>query len=203
VPARESVSAGLVVRPDQLCLPFALRSADPDATRAMRAIEAAASELHAKLRAIDAKFALRMRGVAASALGSKKDGDATSRPMAVVADGVFEVPLDPGSDYWARSRLVAWLSAFTAGETDARAASPVHATFEPAHVQVAAPESFRARLTEAWVHHAREFAAAARAGDAPLVLDDCAPPGEIAQRAISNEEVALSLTVTCKLSARR
>jgi hypothetical protein len=203
VPAREAVSAGLVVRPDQLCLPFALRSTDADATRAVRAIEAVTAELQAKLRAVDPKFTLRMRGVVASPLGTKKEGDASVHPMGVVADGVFEVPLDPGADYWARSRLVAWLSAFTAAECDARAATPVHASFEAPRMQVASPDAFRAKLTEAWVRQAREFASAAHAGDVALVLDDCAPPGEITERAISNEEVGLSLTVTCKLVARK
>jgi hypothetical protein len=210
VPARESVTTGLVVRPDQLCLPFALRSSDPDAAHALRAIETAAGELHAKVRAVDPKFRLRMRGVAASALAPQKERDATVRPMALVADGALEVPLDPAADYWARSRLLAWLSAFAASETDARANGPVHATFEAPRMQVAAPEAYRARLTDAWVQHAREFAAAARdlaaggrAVEAPLVLDDCAPPGEIAQRAISNEEVGLSLTVACRLVARK
>src|SRR5689334_3285586 len=51
VPGREIVTAGLVVRPDLLCVPFAVRVIDPASDHAVAAAEAAVNDLGQKLRA--------------------------------------------------------------------------------------------------------------------------------------------------------
>ena len=63
------------------------------------------------------------------------------------------------------------------------------------------PESYRGKLTELWVQRARAFAAAAQAREAPLYVLDCAPPGDIVQKQRSLEEIALSLSLTCRLGS--
>jgi hypothetical protein len=56
---------------------------------------------------------------------------------------------------------------------------------------------------EQWVKRARAFADAAQSPAAPLQMTDCAAPGEVAQRAVSNEEVALSLSIACHIDVAR
>ncbi len=129
-------------------------------------------------------------------------------------DGAFELPLAEGLDYWARTRLVASIEGAIARETirkeegeapapAANAAPVVKASFSSAQAQVKEPEAYRARLVDQWVKRARIFTDAAQSPAAPLLITDCATPGEIAQRSVSNEEVALSLSISCRIDSPR
>ncbi len=204
VPARESVTSGLVVRPDQLCVPFAVHVLDADADHGVSVAQAAIGEVTARLRAAaGGAGVVRMRGIAiapAIAHQQKKVDEPEHTVIAVVSDGTLEIPLT-GADYWARSRLVAALVAASKIESDARAMSTAKVTFELPQMKVADPEVHRAKLTKAWVERARSFADAASTPGAPLVLADCAIPGDITQRHVSTEEVALTLTIGCRLDA--
>jgi hypothetical protein len=68
-------------------------------------------------------------------------------------------------------------------------------------VAVKDTESYRGKLTELWVQRARAFASAAQAHQAPLYLLDCSRPGDIRQKQQSLEEIALSLSMTCRLGS--
>jgi hypothetical protein len=207
VPSREAVTAGFVVRPDLACFPFALRTIAADAPGAVQGLKEAADALSQRIAAAGgAGVKVRMRGFAISPSGHEKaEGAQAKRQLAAVADGAFDVPLPAGLDYWGRSRLIASIGTALSDEIAARKEKEkgVKLSVEPVKLQVSDPEVHRAKLVEQWVKRARAFAEAAKEGAAPLQVLDCAPPGEIAQRSISNEEVGLTLSITCKLDAPR
>lgn len=202
VPARETVSAGIVVRPDLVCVPFAVRVTDDDANAGVAAAHAATDQIVARLRAAAGNAgALKMRGVAVAPAGKSKAGD--KEGYAVVVDGAFEVPMPTSFDFWARSKLVSALVAASKQEMDAHAGAAAKVSFEMPQMRVADPEAHRAALTKQWIERARAFSEAAQGtSSGPLALVDCAAPGEIAQRNVSTEEVALSLSIACRLDAR-
>lgn len=203
VPAREQVTAGIVVRPDLVCLPFAIHALDTDADKAVALAQGLASELAQKLKAIAPTGAIRMRGVAVSPTSGKMKADEKDAPVfALVADGAFEVAMPESMDYWARSKLVAAFVAASRKEADARKDQPLKISFEAPNMRVTDPEVFRGKLTKQWVERAKAFAEAAQSSTSPLLLVDCAAPGEIAQRHVSNEEVSLTLSVSCRLDSR-
>lgn len=208
VPAREQVTAGIVVRPDLLCLPFAVHAIDGDADKAVSFAQGVAAELLQKLRAIAPTGSMRMRGIAVSPTyghGKSKEEKETAS-FALVADGAFEVALPESLDYWARSKLVSAMVAASKREMEARKEPPITLSFETPYMRVVDPEVHRPKLTKQWVERARAFADAAQSTQSttmPLFLVDCAAPGEIAQRPISNEEVGLTLAVSCRLDAKK
>lgn len=203
VPAREQVIAGIVVRPDLLCLPFAIHAADADADKALASAQALASELTQKLKALAPAGATRMRGIAVSPSVIQQTTSKEEAPaFALTADGVFEVALGE-TDFWTRTKLIAAFVTLSKREHDARKDQLVKVSFEQPNMRVTDPEAFRAKLTKQWVERAKAFADAAQTATTPLALVDCAAPGEIAQRPISNEEVGLTLSVSCRLDARK
>lgn len=203
VPAREQVTAGIVVRPDLLCVPFAVHVLDADPDKAVGLAQGLVNDIVAKLKAVAPNGVLRMRGIAVSPTygngKTKEEKDAMS--FALVADGVFETPLADNVDYWARSKLISSLVAVTKKEHDSRKEPPITLSFEMPNMRVADPEIHRAKLTKQWVERARAFATAAQTTTTPLALVDCQAPGEIAQRHISTEEVGLTLSVSCRLDS--
>ena len=221
VPQHERVTAGIVVRPDLVCFPFAIRTTALDSEKAIAALRAAVEALGQRVgAATGGALKVRMRGFAiAPARATKKSGG--EEELAATADGAFELPLAEGLDFWARSRLVASIEAAIAREratssyegtsskeaeapaTAANAAPVVKVSFSPAQPQVKEPEAYRSRLVDQWVKRARLFTDAAQSSAAPLQITDCATPGEIAQHSVSNEEVALSLSITCRIDTPR
>jgi hypothetical protein len=204
VPNRAAVQADLVIRPDVLVLGFALKETDADPQRALAAAHAAANDLAHRLgEATAGAAAIKMCGAAFHPAGTGKSDEEPAATSAVV-DGEIEVRLAPDLDYWARSRLVAAITQLTREVTAAAGAAKDGrrgASFEAPSARVKDPEAHRAALTDRWLRRARSFAEAAQAAQAPLLLLDCAPPGAIDQRAISLEEVGLSLSVACRLDA--
>lgn len=218
VPQHETVTAGIVVRPDLVCFPFALRTTAPSSEKAVAALRAEVDALAKRLgAATGGALKVRMRGFAIAPAGTKKHGG-EAEELAATADGAFDLPLAEGLDYWARVKLVASIQGVITRETAAsydptsskEAAAPapnaapvVKASFSPAQPQVKEPEAYRARLVDQWVKRAWIFTDAAQSPAAPLAINDCATPGEIAQRSVSDEEVALSLSITCRIDAPR
>lgn len=201
VPAREQVTAGIVVRPDLACVPFAVHVLDADPDKAVAIAQGVVNELVSKLRVAAPNGVLRMRGIAVNptqGYGKTKEAQAETT-FALVADGVFEAPLAETADYWARSKMISAFVAISKKEHEARKEPPVTLSFEMPNLRVADPELHRAKLTKQWVERARAFATAAQTTTTPLTLVDCQAPGELAQRHISTEEVGLTLTVSCRL----
>ncbi|MFS8068795.1 MAG: hypothetical protein ACMG6S_20740 [Byssovorax sp.] len=215
VPQHETVTAGIVVRPDLVCFPFALRTTALDSDKAVAALRAAVDGLGQRVgAATGGALKVRMRGFAIAPAGTTKKSGGGEEDLAATVDGAFELPLAEGLDYWARTRLVASIEGAIARETirkeegeapapAANAAPVVKASFSSAQPQVKEPEAYRARLVDQWVKRARIFTEAAQNPAAPLLITDCATPGEIAQRSVSNEEVALSLSITCRIDSPR
>lgn len=202
VPAREVVSAGLVVRPDLLCVPFVVSVVDFDPEKSVAKAQAISTTIGQRFASVAAGGTVRMRGSAvAPTYGFGKSAKSDPPAWALTADGVFEVPLAATLDYWARTRLVAAIVAAAKTET-AAAGEGVKLAFEAPQLRVADPEAHRARLTKAWVERTRSFAETAQTPGATLAIVDCAAPGDITQRSISTEEVALTLAVSCKLDVR-
>jgi hypothetical protein len=199
VPHREQVTAGLVVRPDLACIPFALRTTAETSEKAVASLKDKIGEIAQRVGATaGGGMRVRMRGFALALAGTKK-ASGGEEELAATADGAFDLPLAEGLDYWARSRLVAAVQAAIAKEVAACAGGPVRASFEAPQLQVHDPEAFRGKLMEQWVKRARAFADAAQNPATTLQITDCTAPGEIAQRAISSEEVALSLAISCRI----
>ena len=134
--------------------------------------------------------------------GRGKVGEAAGA-FRVLLEGRIEVALAPALDYWKRSALVVALAEVTDWYEAARVAKTADRGVSLSRTQVIVknPESYRGKLTELWVQRARAFAAAAQAREAPLYVLDCAPPGDIVQKQRSLEEIALSLSVTCRLGS--
>ena len=201
VPAREQVTAGIVVRPDLLCVPFAVHVIDADPDKAVGIAQGVVNEIVAQFKAAAPSGVLRMRGIGVNptqGYGKTKEAQEQTS-FALVADGVFEVPLADNLDYWARSKLLSTLVALSKKQHDARKEPPITTSFEMPNMRVADPEMHRTKLTKQWVERARAFATAAQTTAMPLNLVDCQAPGEIAQRHISTEEVGLTLSVSCRL----
>jgi hypothetical protein len=219
VPQHETVTAGIVVRPDLVCFPFALRTTAPDSEKAVAALRAAVDALGQRVgAATSGALKVRMRGFALAPAGTTKRSGGEEDELAATVDGAFELPLAEGLDYWARTRLVASIEGAIAKEeatsygavSSKRAEAPapgappvVKASFSAAQPQVKDAEAYRARLVDQWVKRARIFTDAAQSPAAPLLITDCATPAEIAQHGVSNEEVALSLAITCRIDGPR
>lgn len=216
VPQHETVTAGIVVRPDLVCFPFALRTTALDSEKAVAALRAAVEELGKRVgAATGGALKVRMRGFAIAPARTSKKSGGEQEELAATVDGAFELPLAEGLDYWARTRLMAAIEAAIARETAAsykeaeaavaaaNAAPVVKVSFSSAQPQVKEPEAYRVRLVDQWVKRARIFTDAAQSSAAPLLITDCATPGEIAQRSVSDEEVALSLAITCRIDTQR
>ncbi|MGZ5968482.1 MAG: SIMPL domain-containing protein [Polyangiales bacterium] len=205
VPARELVSAGVVVRPDLVCVPFAVHVLDGDADKAVATAHALVDEVTSHLRAAaGGAGVVKMRGIAVSPVASaKKSGSDEVKSYALVADGSFEVPLAAALDFWGRSKLVSALVASSRKDVDAHLEGPAKVSFETPQMRVHDPEVHRPALTKQWIERARAFAEAAQGpSQGPLALVDCQAPGEIAQHHVSTEEVALTLSIACRLDAR-
>lgn len=196
VPAHEPIFADVVVRPDLLAMNFAVRSAGKSPEEALAAAKA-------EVEAIRGKMASFGGGVAVRLCGFRSERDAEEKARAIV-DGVVEIPLEASADYWARAAMTAKISALNAPPEP-----PSKKTLEEGSITafsapkflVRDPEKYRAELTKKWVERARVFAQHAEEGRAPLSLVRCEPPQQIAQSAISFEEIALSLRMVCQLDA--
>jgi hypothetical protein len=129
---------------------------------------------------------------------------ATPPTFRVEIEGRVEIALAPDLDYWKRSALLVAmveLSGSYARASRDKTPGSNDVWLGQMRVVVRTPESYRAKLTEQWVQRTHAFAAAAQAREAPLYLLDCAPPGEITQKQVGLEEVALGLVVNCRLGS--
>lgn len=200
VPHRTRVtdSARLTVRPDLLRVGFAVREVGSTPSAALRAARAKVDGVSAELvKATRPNAVIKVKSftLARNTRGGKLVDISAS------VDGVLEVPLRADEDFWVRTQLHASLieaaqrliDAYS-GQDGVRAVS-----FETPEAQLADPEQHRAELIERWVARARQFASAAQAGSAPLVIRDCTPPAQVVQTSHSFDEVSLELAIGCRI----
>jgi hypothetical protein len=198
------LQAGLVVRPDMLVMEVRIQKDDANAGGALALAQLAVADLTTRLQRATSGAAMFIPcGTQVTPVGGKGQVAATAGAFRVLLEGRIEVALAPQLDYWKRSALVValaevadWYEAARAAKTPDRGVS-----LSRTQVIVKNPESYRGKLTDLWVQRARAFAAAAQTREAPLYLLDCAPPGDIVQKQRSLEEIALSLSVTCRLGS--
>jgi hypothetical protein len=205
------VDAALVARPDGLVMEARIQTEDATAARALAQAQTAAGDLVTRLQQATSGVAtLTMCGTTVRPMTGKiSKAVAASGPsdaFEVTLEGRIEIGLAADLDYWKRSALVAALAELADSYDRAREAARSagkgdRVSLSGMRVVIKNPESHRGKLTELWVQRARAFAAAAQAHDAPLYLLDCAPPGDIVQKERSLEEIALTLSVSCRLGS--
>jgi len=138
---------------------------------------------------------------------ASKSGDASpSTPssaepplFAVALQGALEYALPPTQDYWERARLVARIDGLREkiiGSTRADN-SPYEASIEAPRIAVRDPEAVRGELLTRWVAKRKQFAHEAKSADLAVAIDACRPPADIVVRALSLEEVELTLPIDC------
>lgn len=196
VPSHEPIFADVIVRPDLLAINFAVRSAGKSPEEALAAAKTEVDTIRGKIASLGGASSLRLCG-----FRSERDSEEKAR---AIVDGVVEISLDASTDYWARAAMMAKVSAMTTPlEAPSKKALDEGsiAAFSSPKFLLRDPEKYRAELTKKWVERAKVFAQQAEEGRAPLSLVRCEPPQQIAQSAISFEEIALSLRMACQLDA--
>lgn len=212
VPARSNPS-DFIVRPDTLQIAFVLTDRGADPQKILADLKTRAEAIAQRLKeAAGATIATKMCGASTSAVhgGGKALSDAEAATTYVVrVDGSVDITLPAEQDYWARSQSIAALvkatielHAATKGP-DKDSPTTLSAGFSEPRPLVKDTEKYRPNLLARWTQRARELAAAAQSDKAPLAVVDCTPPGDVEQRVVSLEEIALTLPVSCKLSALR
>lgn len=144
-----------------------------------------------------------MCGASTSAIAGGKALSDEPPSYQVRVDGSIEIKLAPEQDYWARSQLMAALAKVTREiAASLKSADPhIDVAFSELLPLVKDASQHRAKLLSRWALRARELAQLAQIDKAPLAVTDCSPPGEVEQRVVSLEEIALVLQVSCKLTA--
>ncbi len=194
--------AGLVARADTLVMDARIEKEDPSASRALALAQEAAADLSTRLQQVAAGAAtFTPCGTKLTPVVGKGKRTGPTEAFNIVIEGRIDVALAPDVDFWKRSALVVALGELTDRYENERMKTGKGVLLSGMHVIVKNPEGYRSKLTELWVQRARAFATAAQAHEAPLYLLDCATPGEITQQQRSIEEVALSLSVSCRLGS--
>jgi hypothetical protein len=195
------VESDKTVRPDVLVVRFSLRQETDSSEQALLALKAAVDRyVRAAAEATKAEVVPRLAGFGVETSYARKlASDSAARGQAVV-HGALEVALPATLDFWGRSALVAKLLELARTTATEAEKQNLVASFADPVPSLRDPESHRADLLERWVKRTRAFTATAQAESAPLVPVECTPPGAVQQRAVSLEEVALTLPVSCRLA---
>ncbi|MHB8877238.1 MAG: hypothetical protein ACYC8T_26365 [Myxococcaceae bacterium] len=189
-PTREVTRGSKTVKPDLATWSFVFSSGGSD--KAFAPLRPAVEDLGRRLK--DASGGAATVRPLGAAVGSGPE-------LTVTADGVVELSLKEGLDFWERARLVAAVDSILRAVTQtARTGKGPKFSYQLVAITVKNPESFREELTRAWAQQVRSFIAAAAA---PLQVTDCAAPGPVEATPRSLEQVDLSLSIDCRLSAGR
>lgn len=206
----QSARGDLIVKPDLVCVPFVLRTEVLDSKAGLDLLEQASKSVSKRFDSATSGAArTKMLGATVHGISHTKLSSSDGKPTFVVTvDGLIEMPIAADADYWARARLVASLvSASKAKEPLVAVAGEgqpdIDVAFGAPELKVRDPESHRAELIKRWVERARGFASAAESQAAPLSIVNCEPPATINVTPISVEQVALSLSVQCRIDVAR
>ncbi|QRN95542.1 hypothetical protein JRI60_41855 [Archangium violaceum] len=202
VPEAVAVDSDKTVRPDMLVVRFSLRQETDSSEKALPVLKAAVDRyVRAAAEATKSEVVPRLSGfgVEAAGYGRKMSSDSSARGQ-VVVHGALEVALPATLDFWGRSALVAKLLELARTTATEAEKQELVASFADPAPALRDPESHRAELLELWVKRTRAFTATAQVESAPLAPVECTPPGAVQQRAVSLEEVALTLPVSCRLA---
>ncbi|WP_257452964.1 hypothetical protein [Archangium lipolyticum] len=201
VPEVAAVESDKTVRPDVLVVRFSVSQETGSLEQALPVLKAAVDRyVRAAAEATKSEVVPRLAGFGVQETGYGRKISSDSSTRYAVVHGSLEVALPATLDFWGRSALAAKLhelSRTTASEAEKQ---KLFASFVGPVPALRDPESHRAELLELWVKRTRAFAATAQAESAPLAPVECTPPGAVQQRAVSLEEVALTLPVSCRLA---
>lgn len=198
---RVPATQGIPVRPDVLTTLFAARVVEVDPDRAVLVLKAACEILLRRMREVHPSAALRMSTLEIGRdLASKARDDLSTRVNAAI-----DIALSVDMDWWNRAQISAAVSVLSRSlSVEARKQKPViDVIFQQPAALVRDPEKHRAELLRRWVARARELAAIAQSEGAPLYVVDCDPPGDVAQHAVSVDEVRLTLDLGGKVDVLR
>jgi hypothetical protein len=204
VPRRErpTDSVRLIVRPDLYTLGFGVREVRETPQQALEAAHALSVWVEGALRAVLGDSATtRPKGLSLHKI--KNAGKHLG--FSATIDSVLDVRLAATKDFWARSRSYAFILETTRALSQSASSprEPLRAvSFEAPSVRVEDPEVYRDELVKRWVQRARAFASAAESEHARLEIVDCAPPGPVAQRELSFDEVTLELDIHCRVDVK-
>jgi hypothetical protein len=187
--------AGILASPDLVEVPFAI-SVEGEGGAAIAALEPEARAVAERIKAATGRpvstrmKTMRFENVAYAKMESPR--------RQTIAEGCVEVDVSKDTDFWARARVLASISA--AAPADHVVTKETHrTTFGSAIPRVRDPEVHRKALVERWMERSRGFIDASGAG--PMRLSDCAPPVEIRQSPVGTDQVLLSLPASCKLAS--
>ena len=181
---------GLAVRPDVLLVAVSARIEDASPVQAVSLLRAAAAKLEARIVEFHANAAVSARKLDLGRLVADK---ASKAPFAdAQLDGVLRVPLDESADYWARAELVAKISEMLRSLTVewAKGKPPIRLGFRQPVPRVQDVTEHKVELTTQYAAQLRALTGAADKGHHFTHWDI---PDEVAQHAVSLEEVRLSL----------
>jgi hypothetical protein len=181
---------GLTARPDVLVVPVTARVEDVAPTQAVALLRAAAAALHTRATALHPGAELSPRRLDLGRHNSEKAAKTASGDAQL--DGVLLVPLDPGADFWARAELVARITETLRALTLelSRPKTPVKLGFRPPVARVRDTAAHKAELTGRFQAQLR---ALTEGPGERLGAGGWEIPDEVAQQAVSLDEVRLSL----------
>jgi hypothetical protein len=181
---------GLAVRPDVLLVAVSARIEEITPAQAVSVFKAAAKKLESRIVEVHAKAKLSAKKLDLGRLIADK---ASKAPYAdAQLDGVLHVPLDESADYWARAELVARISEMLRGLTVewAKAKPPIRLAFRGPVARVQDVTPHKVELTNRYCAQLRALTGGAEKGQ---LLGNWDIPDEVAQTAVSLEEVRLTL----------
>jgi hypothetical protein len=200
VPVVSAVEADKVVRPDVLTVRFAVRQETEFPVQALSALKAAVDRyVRAVAEATKAEVVPHLTGFAADSGYSRKlsSGDAA---MSYGVHGSLELAMPATLDFWGRTELVAKLLQVARASATEAEKQNLRFSFEQPAPALRDAEAHRAALLKRWAERTRTFALSTQSEGAPLAPVECTPPGEVQQKPLSLEEVALTLPVSCRLA---
>lgn len=188
---------GLVVRPDVLLIGVSARVEEVSPTQAVAILKNTAAKLQTRAIELHSGADLSARKLDLGRTTTDKASKASFADAQL--DGVLSIPLDNSLDYWARAELVAKLTEMLRSFTVEvyKAKTSVRFGFRAPVPRVRDVTAHKNELT---ARYAAQWRALAGEGDKMRAPASWEIPDEVAQAAVSLEEVRLALVPTRKFS---
>ncbi len=201
------VDADLVVRPDQVCLPFAVTVRGTDAQDAIAKAKAVVDDIKGKAGAVEASVLVRVDDIRSSVdTGGKKVGDHVVEGVIVVVNGAVVAALGDG-DAFSRAAVVAGIAGALwplahPKDKDGKALvdDDVAVAVGAAEPGVKDTEQHRAQLLEGWA--SRIGALSKSVGGDDVDLTNCQAPPSVRITGGTFEKVGLTLPISCTVAVK-
>ena len=192
---------GIAVRPDVLLIGVSARVEEVSPTQAVSILKNISAKLQTRVLELHRGADLTARKLDLGRNSSDKSSKASSFADAQI-DGILHVPLDDSWDYWARAELVAKITEILRSFTvEAHKSKPsVRFGFRTPVPRVRDVTAHKNELT---ARYAAQWRALTGQGENTRGTGSWEIPDEVAQIAVSLEEVRLALVPTRKFSLSR